>query len=88
MTGNIQLLAPNANRVLFVVPTMPSQVAILPGLPISGDTGIIIPPNSASFVVKFADWGGIVGYQWYALSGGVGALTITVTEVIYYPEGA
>lgn len=86
MTGFTQLAKANANRVLLIVPSAPQQLAIMPGLPLTGDTGILIPVNGTHFEAGFANWGGVIGMEWNILSTGAGPLVITITEIVYYPE--
>lgn len=78
------MLAANSSRVSFVFTNLNSAIIIRPGVFDSSLQGIQIPSNSAPFIWKFSDLGGLIGMEWYAISQT--GETLLVFETIYYPS--
>lgn len=84
MSNPIQICRANSNRVMIALSSANSAYSIVPGVPIPNDLGLVIPTTASPYIIKYADWGGVVGGEWWAL-GALGLSNLTITEVVYYP---
>lgn len=81
-----QVVSSNGNRILLVFSSQNILFSLNAGVPVGNTFGLVNAFQASPFIVKFADWGGITGGEWWALQNGGGG-NINICEVIYQPQG-
>jgi hypothetical protein len=79
----VRFLAANSKRVGLLVQGLGANVNLSWTANQVGTAVYLIQQNAAPLALKFADFGGLIGGEWYA-SGGIGS-TIVYTEIIFDP---
>lgn len=80
-----RLIPADITRVLLVFfGTGPYEIQM--GGPVAVGTGMIVPQNSAPFLMEFSKWGGIICGDVYAAGSGAGG-TVNSYAISYYPPG-